>query len=681
MERRSLVAAVAVVAAAFAAGKSSSMMGGELVAQGDMPPTPLQPRGAAGLALEPELQSEADTGWVAVNAGGFSVWGGHQPFIDVVPCGEDDWALNGKGDKTCIDAHGWIVGLPPKAGHDGVSSHAWSGLDARTCRIKAGTWVVTWSGDAVVDVDAPGLRSKQVMANGVTNRITFHLPQVESNGTASFLRYSVTNPTKAPVDCRDIRIFHAEHEPALKVGRLVNPDYIAALPPTLKVMRFMDWLQTNNNLATGPEHLATTADRVWIRSAPQHLTMGVPPSVVARTASEIGCDLWVTLGAHLSQAGMDAFAREIAANYPKGRVRVEFSNELWNAQFEQNRHMTVKAAEMRLIGYNEKGAVDAKCLRQAAEAHGSLQCWAAFEKVLPRERVVRQYSSQVVWFENSASAAFEYVDPGLIAAGRRMKELCDSYAIAPYMSFLDAKGEHYSTMRMKVEGFHRMDEATLLGLLRNGISGCVQWVRTSVDKARRKNPALEITSYEGGQETYVEPGFAGGHVCRIDRADNTLDFGVDITSLFDDGDAIEAMGAVAPIVGLKQGTPLWVRKTGRTKLRLYSTLADYDADANAGGAISAVLDGPLQVDFRIENKARINAIIQRLHDFWDGGAALYAYREYWNAVFRQPGHGLRHMNQYFDFGGYGVWFGVFWGVKAGIYWPDTPRSIWFRALP
>ena len=74
------------------------------------------------------------------------------------------------------------------------------------------------------------------------------------------------------------------------------------------------------NLATGPEHLATTADRVWSRSAPAHVTMGVPPSVVARTASEIGCDLWVTLGAHLSQAGMDAFAREIAAHQPAASV-------------------------------------------------------------------------------------------------------------------------------------------------------------------------------------------------------------------------------------------------------------------------------------------------------------------------------------------------------------------------
>ncbi|ELR98852.1 hypothetical protein [Gloeocapsa sp. PCC 73106] len=97
------------------------------------------------------------------------------------------------------------------------------------------------------------------------------------------------------------------------------------------VIRFMDLMNTNNNKSV------TWADRTRLTSHTQaREAYGVAPEYIAQLANRTQADAWINIP-HLAD---DDYIREFATLLreqldPSKIIYVEYSNELWNAQFQQ----------------------------------------------------------------------------------------------------------------------------------------------------------------------------------------------------------------------------------------------------------------------------------------------------------------------------------------------------------
>jgi hypothetical protein len=99
----------------------------------------------------------------------------------------------------------------------------------------------------------------------------------------------------------------------------------------VRLVRFMDWMATNNATLARPADRPRPGDFTWARA-------GVPVEVMVSLANRLGADPWFTL----PHAAEDALVREIAEVVRDGlalglTTHVEYSNEVWNWQFDQAR--------------------------------------------------------------------------------------------------------------------------------------------------------------------------------------------------------------------------------------------------------------------------------------------------------------------------------------------------------
>lgn len=127
---------------------------------------------------------------------------------------------------------------------------------------------------------------------------------------------------------RDIRLVRRQNEAALESGRLFEPAFLDLLK-RFRVLRFMDWLQTNGST------LSSWSDRP-VPSYYSWGTRGVPLEVAVSLANAVSADPWLNVPA----AADDHYIRQMAELVhrrlgPMQKVYVEYSNEVWNGAFSQ----------------------------------------------------------------------------------------------------------------------------------------------------------------------------------------------------------------------------------------------------------------------------------------------------------------------------------------------------------
>jgi hypothetical protein len=102
------------------------------------------------------------------------------------------------------------------------------------------------------------------------------------------------------------------------------------------VVRVMDWMRTNNSLASlWADRITTT----YYTQGQDHTTSsqhGVAWEYAYELANELDSDLWITIPHKASDNYMDQLATLLLNNLESGRkLYVEFSNEMWNGIFDQ----------------------------------------------------------------------------------------------------------------------------------------------------------------------------------------------------------------------------------------------------------------------------------------------------------------------------------------------------------
>ncbi len=124
---------------------------------------------------------------------------------------------------------------------------------------------------------------------------------------------------------------------ALGTTQVFTTEFLKAIAP-FSTLRFMDALQTNGNLVT------SWAQRTQPTTPQQSASSGLAWEYVIQLANTSGKDIWVNIpeGVDLTDPTSNNYATQLAqlmkANLKPGiHVYLEYSNELWNSGFAQNK--------------------------------------------------------------------------------------------------------------------------------------------------------------------------------------------------------------------------------------------------------------------------------------------------------------------------------------------------------
>lgn len=177
-----------------------------------------------------------------------------------------------------------------------------------------GTGTLTIGFDAQIVSSAPG-------------RYVLNVATPSSNGID--LRITATDPKHTGDYVRNIRLVKAESESALNAGQAFNPAFLNLLR-NFRVLRFMDWLQTNGSSLSSWSSRPVPANYTWATKN------GVPLEVTVQLANSISADAWLNIP-HMADdnyiAQMAALVHQQLGTSQKAYV--EFSNEVWNGSFTQ----------------------------------------------------------------------------------------------------------------------------------------------------------------------------------------------------------------------------------------------------------------------------------------------------------------------------------------------------------
>ena len=207
-----------------------------------------------------------------------------------------------------------------------------------------------------------------------------------------------------------------------------------------KVLRFMDWVSTNNNWTTdwAERRLPSAAQSVnsnftatTIRSA-----NGVSWEWMIRLCNLQHADFWVTIPHAVPDDYVIQLATLIKQHLdPSLKVYVEYSNEVWNTGFAQATYASEQgqALGLHLNVANTYGQSAAALARARFYVLRSLQIHQLFDDVYGADstRLVHTLAGQAANTNVSVLHRDALVDPVTNPTGRTI----DAYSLAPYFSF------------------------------------------------------------------------------------------------------------------------------------------------------------------------------------------------------------------------------------------------------
>ncbi|MGF1547476.1 MAG: hypothetical protein ACFCUG_09120 [Thiotrichales bacterium] len=302
--------------------------------------------------------------------------------------------------------------------------------------------------------------------------------------------------------------------------QLFNPDYLNFLRP-FKVLRFMDLMGTN---ASPLQHWS---ERPRVTDATWSTRRGVPVEILVELANRMNADAWFTLPHRADDEYVFHFAEYVRDHLnPALKVYVEYSNEVWNSAFEQNRYALEMGQKLRLDS-------DKYTAAQMFYSKRAVEIFKIFEKVFGGdERLVKVLASQ------AANAWFGDLILGYGEAARH----ADALAIAPYF------GGHLGDPS-GAERVERLSVAALFDEVRTqSLPEAIEWMEANAKVAKKHG--VDLIAYEGGH-----------HLAGFHGAENRKK----LNDLFDNADRHRQMRAMTT-----RYLDAW-RKAGGTLFVYYSS--------------------------------------------------------------------------------------------------------------
>ncbi|WP_335749003.1 hypothetical protein [Sulfitobacter sp.] len=357
-----------------------------------------------------------DVAEVGIGLASVADWSTQQPFIDVMKTARP-WIGHMPGqfggmsyeelvERGVLDGDGWPLRIPPELGS--IGTLVLTDMPEAAVSLRGG-YRVEYDGSGIVEISG---RARNVRYG--EGAVTFDYEPGPGLVEIRIQRSLSSDPV------RNITVIKESHLARYATGERFNPDWIERIDG-FKGLRFMDWMQTNNS---------TLSD--WTaRPIPDDFTYswrGVPIEVQVALANELAIDPWFNMPHLADDAFVRAFAEYVRTNLdPKLKAYVEFSNEVWNWQFDQ----AIWADEQALARW---GVNDAWVQFYALRATEVAQIWSEVFEDTAADRLVNVISTQTGWIglEEAILEAPLWQAEG---AGKPIPaEAFDAYAVTGYFS-------------------------------------------------------------------------------------------------------------------------------------------------------------------------------------------------------------------------------------------------------
>jgi len=383
-----------------------------------------------------------------------------------------------------LDAAGWIASLEP-------------GQVARTMVLTAtraypdGDYVVLYEGEGSIQYGGAGIY------DAGQSRPGRHVLRVDPARRGILIALTATNPANP---LRNIRVimpggscagdpFRYASDPTKCAGvgpyRSFEADYATILfhprllesLRTYRVIRFMNWGRTNNS------RQVTWSDRPKLSDARWSTEKGVPIEVMVGLANRLGADAWFTL----PHRADDDYARQ-AARLVNRLLRkelkayVEYSNEVWNGQFQQASYARAHGTALGL----SRNPFQAQLFFYSKRSVEIFDIWAG--ELGEGKRLARVMAAAAA----NAWSSIQVLDH------QNASRKTDALAIAPY--FGNALGSPAEQARVQAMSL----DALFAELETVALAKAVEMIRSHAAVARARG--LPLIAYEGGQHLV---GFGG----------------------------------------------------------------------------------------------------------------------------------------------------------------------------
>lgn len=388
----------------------------------------------------------------------------------------------GEGGSLDLDENGWVRSLPAPASPV-IFTQAATVWDLPP-EFPTGTFIVLYEGSGSIEY-----------ALGATKDVGASIPgrDVVSVNVANgpiVLRIAATNPANY---IRNIRFVRATDESGLATNRF-SAAFLSQLQP-YQVLRFMDWMRTNNSAVSAWSERAKPADSRY--STPR----GVPPEIMVELSNTTGKAPWFTLPAQATNEFVQNFATVVRDNLIASLpVFLEYSNEIWNGAFSQGDFVEAQGvAEFS----GQSGSGYTKRMNWYGKRSAEIcNIWKGIFGVAAN-RVVCIIASQAA----NTFTGDEAMRCPMWSGGPCVSHGITALAIAPYVGDHIGQAENYAAVSAwpatEANGLPKLfRELTQGGEISGGPSGgalaeSFRWIEDNKSLADQLGVAL--ITYEGGQ--------------------------------------------------------------------------------------------------------------------------------------------------------------------------------------
>lgn len=403
--------------------------------------------------LAPNTKWEILPTGTCANLSALGFWGNQDPFINRLKRASHWWHQYGVTNTGYTDPKtDWQHGI-----------HAGDFITNLVCvrdiageldftEQRAGKHVLLWKGDLTLTVHGQGINEGSEIAKG---RYVVDVPaSIQVDGVLKLANpewsLTVKNNTVIDQDFAPITeggvqypaLIHWDDEADFLAGKHYNSRFLASLSG-FGYVRTMDWnlcpMQGVGNDGVDhapkvePDNYLTQDSRTYAMD--DNNTSFFPPEEIGHLAREANIGIFNTMASKSSDATFDYWGKrfiEGAGEAWQGILMSEFGDENWNWGWPWNvgrKYLVANVApSIKVVDAQGNPSTSETDAMGCATAARSIPMWTAMERYVPRERHKRVLGGQFAWTA-AMGGMLAYVDP---VSGKRVSELADYFAVAPY---------------------------------------------------------------------------------------------------------------------------------------------------------------------------------------------------------------------------------------------------------
>lgn len=350
-------------------------------------------------ATENKQNDVSQNARIGVNLNGLSDWGTEQPFVDFFLCSRD-WISQstlkdskwGSGVQLTLDKYGWVEFLPENT----IATRMISSVEAG--HYPSGKYTVIYDGDGELRPNYVGQIIERTAGRMVVD--------VDASKGLFMIDLLKTNPENY---IKNIRVIAPGFEAEYKKNPW-NPLFLKRWSG-IACLRFMDFMATNDSKQV------QWVDRPKIEDA-SYSAKGVPLELLVDLANRLKTDAWFCMPHQANDEYVRSFATYVKQELNNSlNSWVEYSNEVWNGQFEQAKYAVANGKRLGLSAHNWEAG-------HKFTAYRSIQIFKIWKSIYGEdaENLIRVVSGM---------AAVHGVAENILNF-KRGEKIADALAIAPY---------------------------------------------------------------------------------------------------------------------------------------------------------------------------------------------------------------------------------------------------------